>query len=265
MSKDHLHGLSEEEFDALFFAEDEKPKCPSHEDNADTLVTPNLVKKRPGMLRTQGVLTIHTRSAHRLFYGRRRDDKNNIKPIVGLVRFALNMNQISDLAASDDPYADAVLLKVEEKLDECRRIITGHVADLEDLLSDSDDITIDLHESVEPVKVPLEFKTTYGFLAARILSQYDKLIRLAQSAKHVGLFFQEDWARVVRKSGSLIRQVFLLSTSYRFTGVKRDDIASNNAVARRAIDKYGELPQIILEAGKRGKYAPAITPPQRKD
>jgi hypothetical protein len=56
----------------------------------------------------------------------------------------------------------------------------------------------------------------------------------------------------------------LLSTSYRFTGVKRDDIAANNAVARRAIDKYGELPQVILEAGKRGKYAPAISRPQGK-
>lgn len=265
MSKDHLHGLSDEEFDEAFFADDEKPKRPTHEDNADTLVAPNLVNKRPGMLRTQGHLTIHTRSAHRLFYGRRRDDKTGKAPIVGLVRFALNMNQISDLAAADDPYADAVLLKVEEKLEECKQTITGHVAELEDLLSDTDGITIDFHESVEPIKVPLEFKTTYGFLAARTLSQYDKLVRLAQSAMHVGLFFQEDWARVVRKSGSLIRHAFLLSASYRFSGVKRDDIAANNAVARRAIDKYGELPQVILEAGKRGRYAPAISRPQGKD
>jgi integrating conjugative element protein (TIGR03761 family) len=264
MSKDHLHGLSDEEFDEAFFADDEKPRRPTHEDNADTLVTPNLVNQRPGMLRTQGYLTIHTRAAHRLFYGRRRDDKQGIKPIVGLVRFAINMNQVSDLAAADDPYADAVLIKVEEKLEECKRVISSHVANLEDLLSDTDGITINFHESVEPIKVPLEFKTTYGFLAARTLSQYDKLVRLAQSAMHVGLFFQEDWARVVRKSGSLIRHAFLLSSSYRFSGVKRDDIAANNATARRAIEQYGELPQIILEGDKRGKYAPAISRPADK-
>jgi integrating conjugative element protein (TIGR03761 family) len=263
MTKEYLHDGKDEDLDELFFTDEKKPK-PSHADNADTLVTPNLVNKRPGMLRTKGELTIHTRSAHRLFYGRRRDDKNSVKPIIGLVRFALNMNQICDLAAADDPYADAALLKVEEKLEECKRIIMGHVAELEDLLSDTDDISIDFHESVEPIKVPLEFKTTYGFLAARILSQYDKLVRLAQSAKHVGLFFQEDWARVVRKSGSLIRHAFLLSASYRFTGVKRDDFAANNAVARRAIDKYGELPQFILEGGKRSKYAPAINRSQNK-
>lgn len=258
MMKEYLHGLSEEEFDEVFFADDDKPKRPSHEDNADALVTPNLVSKRPGFLRTRGELVIHTRSAHRLFYGRRKDDKKGMKPIVGLVRFALNMSAVSDLAAADDPYADVVLIRVEQKLDECKELIVSYVTELESLLSDMDGISINYYESMEPIKVPLEFKTTYGFLAARILSQYDKLVRLAQSAMHVGMFFQEDWARVVRKSGSMIRHVFLLSSSYRFTGVKRDDIAANNAVARRAIDKYGELPQAILEAGKRGRFAPAI-------
>ncbi|MEN8132067.1 MAG: PFL_4669 family integrating conjugative element protein [Pseudomonadota bacterium] len=261
MSKNNgdLHDLSEEEFDAIFFADDdEKPKRPVHEDNADPLVIPNLVSKRPGMLRTRGEIIIHTRSAHRLFYGRRKDVKKGIKPITGLVRFALNMNQLSELAAQDDPYADAVLLKVEQKLAEVEKLIKGHVAAVEELLSDMEGISISFHESVEPVSVPLEFKTTYGFIAARLLGQYDKLVRLAQSAMHVGLFFQEDWARIVRKSGSSMRNVFWISSSYRYTGVKRDDIAANNGVAREAIAKYGELPQAILEGAKRGKYAPQI-------
>ncbi len=261
MNKEYLHGMTEEEFDEIFFADendDKKPRPPVHEDNADPLVMPNLVNKRPGMLRTCGEILIHTRSAHRLFYGRRKNEKQGIKPITGLVRFALNMNQLSELAAQDDPYADAVLLKVEQKQAEAEHLIKDHVAALELLLSDMEGITISFHESVDPVSVPLEFKTTYGFLAARLLGQYDKLVRLAQSAMHVGLFFQEDWARVVRKSGRVIRHVFWLSSGYRYTGVKRDDIAANNAVARRATDKYGELPQAILEGTKRAKYAPPI-------
>lgn len=264
MNKEYLHGLSEEEFDKLFFAEDEIPKQAVHEDNADTLVTPNLVNKHPGMLKTQGSLVIHTRSAHRLFYGRRRDDEKGIRPIVGLVRFALNMNQICLLAAADDPYADAVLLEVENKLEACNKTIGDYVAELEALIADIDGISIDVYDSVEPVTVPLEFKTTYGFLGARLVSQYDKLIRLAQSAKHVGLFFKEDWSRIVGNTGRMIRHVFQLSSNYRFTGVKRDDIAANTAVAQSAIEKYGELPQVILEGETRAKYAPAITRPQDK-
>ncbi|MEW8139473.1 MAG: PFL_4669 family integrating conjugative element protein [Candidatus Thiodiazotropha endolucinida] len=254
---DNILSMADDEFDEAF-ATDEKPSTPVHDDDADTIVTPDLVNKRPGMLRTRGELVLHTRSAHRLFYGRRRDDKKNQKPIIGLIRFALNMSQICDLAAEDDPYADAVLLKVENKLEECKSKVMQHVKELEDLLSDTDGISIKVYDSVEPVILPLEFKTTYGFLAARILSQYDKLVRLAQSARHVGLFFQEDWARVVRSTGSSIRNVFFLSTSYRYTGVRRDDIAANNKVARRAIDKYGELPPIILKGTKRARYAPAI-------
>jgi hypothetical protein len=49
-----------------------------------------------------------------------------------------------------------------------------------------------------------------------------------------------------------------MSTQYRFTGVTRDDMAANNEKARSAIDKYGELPQDILEGRTRAKHAPKI-------
>ncbi|MFK5892412.1 MAG: AcaB family transcriptional regulator, partial [Pseudomonadota bacterium] len=69
---------------------------------------------------------------------------------------------------------------------------------------------------------------------------------------------QSDWERTVRNSGKLIRNVFWESSRYRYTGVTRNDIAANNAVARNAIEKFGELPQDILEGTKRGKFAPKI-------
>jgi len=232
--------------------------APSDE-NADPLVMPNLVSKKPGMLRTKGNLTLHTRSAHQLFYGRKKDEKKKIKPITGLVRFALNMNQLYDLAAKDDPYADSVLISVEEKLEEVSVTIKNHIKELEEQLADMEGITIDSHESVQPISVPLEFRTTYGFIAAQLIGKYDKLIRLAQCAMHVtGTFLQSDWERVVRKSGSNIRNAFWQSSRYRYTGVTRNDIAANNPIARNAIEKYGELPQEILEGTKRGKYAPKI-------
>ena len=253
-------GMSEEEFDEVFFADDATthPKAPTHADDADPLVTPNLVNKRPGQLRTRGEITLHTRIAHRLFYGRRKDEKKGTKPITGLVRFAQNMNHISELASCDDPYADAVILQVEQTLTEVESLLKAHVMALEDLLSGSEDIRITVHDSVDPIIVPLEFKTTFGFLAAKILSRYDKLVRLAQSAKHVGLFFEEDWGRVVRKSGRAIRHAFQLSSSYRFAGASRGDFAVQNAIAQSAVEKYGALPQAILEGSKRGKFAPPI-------
>ena len=248
--------MIDEDFDGFFDDDEGVVKTPSHEDNADPVVIPNLVSKKPGALRTRGEIILHTRLAHRLFYGRRKDEKKNLRPITGLVRFAINMNQISELAAKDDPYADQTLLQVEEKLIETEKLMKSNIAAVKDLLSDLDGITIKYNGSVEPVTVPLEFKTTYGFLAARLLHQYDTLVRMSQAAMHVGMMFEGDWAKVVRASGRKIRHVFGLSSGYRFSGVNRNDIAANNAAARAAKEKHGELPQSILDGSKRAKFAP---------
>lgn len=246
-----------DDFDA-FFEVDAVVRVPAHPDNADPIVMPNLVSKKPGALRTRGELLLHSRAAHRLFYGRRKDEKQKIQPIIGLVRFALNMNQICDCAAKDDPYADAALLNIEDKINEADRVIKTNIAAVAELLSDMGGITIKFNGSSEPVVVPLEFRTTYGFLAAKLLNQYDKLVCLGQTAKHVGLFTEDDWARVVRATGRVIRNVFHASTQYRFSGANRNDVAANNAAARAAKEKLGELPQSILDGSKRGKYAPRI-------
>lgn len=245
------------EYDAAFEEED-KPLPPSHEDNADALVMPNLVSNRPGPLRTKGNITLHTRSAHRLFYGRQKNEAEGLQPITGLVRFALNMKQLSQCAANNDPYADATLLTVEEKLSVTKKYVAMCIKELEQVLDDMEDIKINFHQSVKPVEVPLEFKTTYGFVAARLISQYDKLVRLALTARHVGLIFSDDWGRFNGRSARMIRDAFHASSAYRFTGVARDDIAANNRVAQAAVLKYGELPQYILDGSKRGIYAPDI-------
>jgi hypothetical protein len=55
-----------------------------------------------------------------------------------------------------------------------------------------------------------------------------------------------------------LRSLFSLAQQYRFSGCIRDDFAANNAVARAAIEKFGELPQDVLEGTRRSRYAPPI-------
>ncbi len=250
--------MSDEEFDKLFFSEDEKPKQPVHEDNADPVVPPNLVRNRPGAVRTQGEMVLHTKTAHRMFYGRRKDTKQGISAIIGLVRFALIVNKIHEAAAKDDPYADAVLIKIESKLNAAEAKIKESLEALDNLLGDTDGITINKHESVRPVTVPLEFKTTYGFIAARIVNGFDKVVREALSARHAGLITPENWGYLAGTTGKMIRDAFWEATRWQNSGITRDDIAANNARARDVIEKFGKLPQSILEGSKRGQFAPLI-------
>lgn len=253
--------LLSDEYDEAFLEEDARDaltRAPVHEDDADPIVLPKLVSTRPGPVRTQGQIVLHTRAAHRLFYGRRKDEKRDIKPVIGLVRFSTNVNNIFKLAEHNDPYADAVLMKIEDKMTAATTLIDDCIKSVDELLGSMGELTITSIDSVEPVVLPLEFKTAYGFMGARLLGQYDRLVRLCLSARHVGLLFADDWGRMVGNTGSKIREVFWLSTSYRYTGVSRDDIAANNAAARRAIDKYGALPQSVLEGTHRARFAPVV-------
>lgn len=246
------------EFDEAFEENVPPVRHPTHKDNADPIVQPRLVANRPGPMRTQGEIILHTRAAHRLFYGRRQDEKQGIKAIIGLVRFSTNVNAIVGCAANNDPWADAVLLKIEERFSAVNALVKGNIEALDQLLDGMEGLSICFNESVKPVKMPVEFKSVYGFMGARLLGQYDKLVRLGLVARHVGLLFEDDWGRLIGKPGSSVREVFWLSATYRFTGATRDDVAANNEAARRAVAKYGTLPQDVLEGTRRARHAPVI-------
>ena len=56
----------------------------------------------------------------------------------------------------------------------------------------------------------------------------------------------------------MLRSLFGLAQSYQFTGATRDDFAANNAraeAARKMYEKFGEIPQDILEGTRRSNFA----------
>ncbi len=260
------------ELGADFDDVDSNSSLPSHEDNADPINDPKLVSTKPGRVKTQGKFVVHTQLAHRLFYGRRKgveivkengkEFKKQIKAIIGVVRFGTNINAIYDMAAVDDPYADAKLIEIEDALYEVRELLTNNIEALRQLLGEMSEMQITPAFSIKPITLPLEFRTPFfGYEATRVVKYFDRLVLLALTTKQTGDILDSDWNRIVNKTGSKIRAVFLMSAQYRVTGVTRDDMAAKNERARAAIEKYGELPQSILEGRKRAKHAPNI----RKD
>jgi integrating conjugative element protein (TIGR03761 family) len=264
-----VDGYETSELDCDFNDDETKPAIPTHEDNADPINDPKLVSTKPGAIKTQGQFIVHTKLAHRLFYGRKKgtqiiqengkEVKKQIKPIIGVTRFGTNINDIYRLASFDEPYADAKLIEIEEGLKQAKYLLLENIEALRQLLGEMTEMQINPAFSIKPITLPLEFSTPFfGYEATRIVKNYDRLVLLALTTKQTGDILDSDWNRIVNKTGSKIRSVFLMSTQYRFTGVTRDDMAANNEKARSAIDKYGELPQDILEGRKRAKHAPKI-------
>lgn len=270
LDEDVTNNSEGEELDQDF--NDTETSTPTHEDNADPITDPKLVSTKPGRVKTHGKFVVHTQLAHRLFYGRKKGTetvtidgksfKKIVQPIIGVVRFGTNINGIYDMAAMDDPYADAKLIEIEDGLLMVRRLLETNIEALRQLLGETDEMQITPAFSVKPITLPLEFRTPFfGYEATRIVKYFDRLVLLALTTKQTGDILDSDWNRLVNKPGTKIRSVFLLSTQYHVTGVTRDDFAANNAKARAAIEKYGELPQPILEGRKRAKYAPNIRRP----
>ncbi|PUB72143.1 MAG: TIGR03761 family integrating conjugative element protein [gamma proteobacterium symbiont of Ctena orbiculata] len=211
--------------------------------------------QRPGRIITKGQIQIHTRTAYELFYGRKTDRENGVVQIVGLVMFASLTNQLITLCRVDDPYAEAVLIKVEKLLSELETRIDDLKSQFEEVLQQVEGMDIVFHESVHPVSVPITFASPYGFIAARCLVKFDRVFLHAYSAKHAGLISKKAWQESVIRTRSSFRNLFQLAKHYHFAGVTRSDLAANNAKARDAIAKYGELSESILQGTQRSRFA----------
>ena len=246
---DYNHPYFDKDFEV-----DETPKRLKLPDGADPIVPWSDIVKRPGQTITEGEITLHTRLAHRLFYGRRGVD--GVEAIVGLVRFVANTNGICAVAKLDDPYADARLIEIETLMQSLETSMNDDLTDLRDLLdtNSSRRVKINHIESEKPATFRLKFQYTYGFIASDLLGLFDELVNTALAAQHVGRLFRDDWTRITHTASRKMRHIFLRSTGFHHSGARRDDFAANNARAQRAVAKYGELPADILRGDRRPKH-----------
>ncbi|WP_313024543.1 PFL_4669 family integrating conjugative element protein [Pseudomonas lopnurensis] len=210
-----------------------------------------------GALRSSMALTLHTHHASRIWHGRAASDG---KPgIVGLNGFIAIANKVKRGSEQDDPYSDWWMLRIEEKLaqtkdtlQELREQVDLALADVPPALSLGENL------NVQPVKLPLFVNAQLGFLAVYLLADYDDLARKLILAHHTALIDRSTLERWLNEGAHALRSLFSLAQQYRFSGCTRDDFAARNAAARAAIEKFGELPQDVLEGTRRSRYAPPI-------
>jgi integrating conjugative element protein (TIGR03761 family) len=210
-----------------------------------------------GALRSAMQLTLHTHHASRIWHGRTPSEGR--AGIPGLGSFVAIMNTMQRGAEQDDPYSDLWMLRIEEKLDDTK-------ARLKDLREQVDQalasvppaLSLGENLNVQPVRLPLFVNAQLGFLAVYLLADFDDLARRVILAHHTALIDRHTMERWLNEGAHYLRSTFALAQKYRYSGTKRDDYAANNALARAAREKYGELPQDVLEGARRSRFAPPI-------
>lgn len=210
-----------------------------------------------GALRSAMQLTLHTHHASRIWNGRARSEER--AGIVGLNGFIGIMNKIKRGAEQDDPYSDWWMIKIEEKLDDTKKRLQVLREQVDQVLADVPPaLTLGDNLNVRPISLPLFVNSQLGFLAVYLLAQYDELARRLLLAHHTALIDRRTLDRWLDEGAHLLRSTFTLAQQYRYSGTQRDDYAANNAAARAAREKYGEMPTDVLEGTRRSRYAPPI-------
>lgn len=210
-----------------------------------------------GPLRSAMSLTLHTHHAARVWHGRpAREGKNGI---IGLSGFVALMNKIKRMAEQDDPYADHWMIQIQEKLESSKSELEVIKTRLDQSMSGLPvALRVGENMNVHPVTLPVFINSPFGFLAVYLLIAYDDIVRRLLLAHHTALMGRRDMEIWINAGGKVLRSLFGLAQRYKVSGVSRDDFITNNALARDAREKFGELPQDILEGTRRSEYAPPI-------
>ncbi|ERY96133.1 PFL_4669 family integrating conjugative element protein [Pseudomonas aeruginosa] len=210
-----------------------------------------------GSLRSAMSLTLHTHHASRIWHGRAPSEGR--PGIIGLNGFVSIMNKMKRGSEQDDPYSDWWMLRIEEKLAQTKAGLQTLREQVEQALADVPPaLSLGENLNLQPVKLPLFVNAQLGFMAVYLLADYDDLARKLILAHHTALIDRSTMERWLNEGAHALRSLFSLAQQYRYSGTQRDDFAANNAAARAALEKFGPLPQDVLEGTRRSRFGPPL-------
>lgn len=210
-----------------------------------------------GTLRSSMQLTLHTHHASRIWHG--RDASEGRATIIGLNGFIAIMNKMKRGAELDDPYADAWMLRIEEKLHDTKTLLKSLCEEIDLVLSEVPDaLTMGENLNVQPVRLPLFINAQLGFMAVYLLADYDDLARRLILAHHTALIDRHTLERLLNEGAHALRSLFSLAQQFKPSGVKRTDYEANTKEALRARARFGDVPLDVIDGTRRSRFAPPL-------
>ena len=210
-----------------------------------------------GALRSAMQLTLHTHHASRIWHGRAAAEGR--PGIIGLSGFVSIMNKMKRGSEQDDPYSDWWMLRIEDKLSDVKARLQVLREQVDQVLANVPPaLSLGENLNIQPVRLPLFVNAQLGFIAVYLLADFDDLARRLILAHLTALIDRSTLERWLNEGAHQLRSLFSLAQQFKFSGTQRDDFAANNAPARAAREKFGELPQDVLEGTRRSRFAPPI-------
>lgn len=214
----------------------------------------------------EDTMEIHTREAMQLFVGK---DKNQTQSymVPGARHAAGAMRNLFVLTAMDNPYADWMLVQVDEQAHKIKQLIATtrakRISQLDTLQNMG--LTYSIVRAQKPQVVSLGYHSPYGYMMSTLIVMFDECVRVLKSAErrdlmtrtelHVDLYSIKHRMRSMFNS-ILTAQRVLVTEGMR--GMKRSDFAADvsNPLAQARIESARQVLGLVPEDVFAGKTLP---------
>lgn len=225
---------------------------------------------KAGALRSAMSVSLNTHYAIRLWEGRypeyrgnkggrQKESSRHRSLIFSMPGFIQKAGRINQDSASDNPWADAKMLELENLINAAIEKMQEELDGLKKVMSMVPaQVTISDITSVSPLNIGVFSRTPVGYRCVWLLVGFDQLAMQAFQAAHYGIISRRELNSCLGRGGYLVRQIYGAAQKYRYLPVTREDIAVNNDKAREAIKLFGKVDPDILSGKKRSSWSPPV-------
>lgn len=219
---------------------------------------------RAGALKSSLNIELHSDYAIRLWAGRMADKRSKGhrggRPAIASMPLVIHVAGIVYRdSAADNPYADAVMVQLEQALTQASAQIQVKVSELETVLSAiPSQISLTSIASVKPLNIGIFSRSPLGYRCVWLLVGYDQMAMKAFQAHHYGLISRQHRDGLLHQGGHLIRKIYGILRSWRRVEVSRADILAQTPQGVAAIARLGEPDAAVMSGAVRSSFSPPL-------
>jgi integrating conjugative element protein (TIGR03761 family) len=220
-------------------------------------------------------ILLHTKEAFQLFIGRAIDpdggsgssggsgasDSKNRPRIISFKKVGAAYRLLWSLSSNNNPYADWALIDLSHRRDGLQDALVKGVSELETIIEDLKarrGISFAVAKNQTPQKLPIRFRSPYGFAMVDTLAEFDYLVRLVRTLVFKGRVTVDQADHIIRGKMRLFRAHFNEVKKFeKYLGdpslmllTRNDFLGTADEVARKrvasCVELFGEVPRAVF-------------------
>lgn len=203
-------------------------------------------------LTTSVTLKLHTEPVNSFIHTQRTK--------IGLLEFGKLVNQVCEDARNDNPIADCLLVRIEEKMEELKAAIKVARDELQKSLNEVENsaYSVEMATADQPFETTLRFGSPYPFVVASVLHELDRTLRIAFAASHVGVISSRARGEITQPLFRRVRELLDMPRHYKSSNITRGTWGEQDTQTKKAFEERvgGPIPDSVLAGSHRGELAP---------